>query len=517
MNDFAKPQPGAVIRPDVIAAKLQAMDNLEYPELSDQVSANPRLIELLWFIQAMSMRPGGLGKFAADLVQRFPDRVGTRSMLRLGKRGQYSIEQCREVWRDIPEAQRGRLQAPRSWEIELLIDSDFEALGRTETAAVPSAVKAKEEAEFANRLLDLNHAYFSEITLEAASRDLAARLAAFCNEQNRLFSGPWYFPELIPVLIQFMDEFAKQVGARLANTEVAARIFDALEFAWSQVEWVRIEGNSRFGKTESIQAWCEMRPGIARLVKVPCSNSEADLHLAFAEALGMQVDDTSPGPELRRKIEFVIRHARLGFCLDEAHWLLPERFSSDTAPRRLNWVRSELVDRHVPCAIVVTPQAYHSSVARYLKKTRYAFDQILGRTLAVTLPEKVSYRDLLAVARLNFPDVDEDCLGVVATAAEKSGNYFKAVEQVAKQARFAASKAGRPVTISDVLAVCRSMVPEEKAPARRPVKAVAAPTVQRPGMAVSEAMQGGLNRALVVGPGTDHNRISSPTDAVLTV
>ena len=166
-----------------------------------------------------------------------------------------------------------------------------------------AAERAEVNAEFDKRLLDLNRVYFTQLTNEAAQKGLAAWLASICNEAGRLFTGPWYFPGLIAALLEFMEEFAKEICARLAKTEVAAQIFDALNFAWSQGEWVRIEGDSRFGKTESIETWTAMRPGLARLVKVPCSNAEADLHRAFAEALGMEVDNVSPGPELRRRIE----------------------------------------------------------------------------------------------------------------------------------------------------------------------------------------------------------------------
>ena len=45
--------------PTILAGKLQAIRNEEYPALLKQIKERPRLVELLWFIQAMSRLPGG--------------------------------------------------------------------------------------------------------------------------------------------------------------------------------------------------------------------------------------------------------------------------------------------------------------------------------------------------------------------------------------------------------------------------------------------------------------------------
>ena len=51
------------VRPELIAEKLRAIRNLEEPRLSNEVREQPRIPEMLFFLQWRSMQPGGLPKF----------------------------------------------------------------------------------------------------------------------------------------------------------------------------------------------------------------------------------------------------------------------------------------------------------------------------------------------------------------------------------------------------------------------------------------------------------------------
>ena len=84
-----------------------------------------------------------------------------------------------------------------------------------------------------------------------------------------------------------MDSHAQHARQAIAMTEVALKVFDALEYAWSEKALVQITGDSRFGKTESVKTWCMMHPGKARLVTVPFSSGATDLYRAVADALGI--------------------------------------------------------------------------------------------------------------------------------------------------------------------------------------------------------------------------------------
>ena len=59
--DAAEEKPGR-IKPEAVARKLAAIRNRENLKLLKQIEARPQLVEMLWFVQAMSLRPGELSK-----------------------------------------------------------------------------------------------------------------------------------------------------------------------------------------------------------------------------------------------------------------------------------------------------------------------------------------------------------------------------------------------------------------------------------------------------------------------
>lgn len=109
------------------------------------------------------------------------------------------------------------------------------------------------------------------------------------------------------------------------------------------------------------------------------------------------------------------------------------------------------MDRNLPLAISVTPQAYNGAIARFVKKTCYDMTQFFGREfLPCVLPEVLSEADLISVARIHFPTIGNNALGYIANEARLSQNYLQAVEAIARRARFLAGKRGGAVTMNDV-------------------------------------------------------------------
>ena len=90
-----------IIRPEDVAKKLAAIRNHEYPVLLEQLAAQPRLAELMWFLQYTSMQPGGLVKFCADMFTQLPARFGTETM-RAAKRPEYTLQEKRSIYGEIP-------------------------------------------------------------------------------------------------------------------------------------------------------------------------------------------------------------------------------------------------------------------------------------------------------------------------------------------------------------------------------------------------------------------------------
>ena len=476
--------------PSSLAAKLAAIWNYECPELLDQVTANPRLVEILWFLQAMSLRRGGLLQFVNDLLAEFPERIGTPRMLRAKANG-YSLEDKIAICQEMPAAHRPRFPQEENYTIaEILSDS---------TPNEIAGMRARDRKAMEVALKEVTADSLKEICRLAALEKLPEYFTALCTQKAMGFnalapislseeecqeeidraladaisgcdvvarnaaaspSGPaqpcWFFHDVMGALTTFMTRNAAKVQQRLAMTEVVKRVFDTLDYALAEKVMVRIEGGTRFGKTEALSAWADMRPGLARLVRVPRDNSMVSFFKRIGEALGIDCSYGSNPSHLKERVEFVIQHGGLFLLLDEGHFLAPVNFTAATPPHRLNWVRTEIVDRGLPLAVSATPQAFKGAIDRFVKKTRYDMAQFFGREfLCSVLPEALSESDLIAVARIHFPGLGENALGYIANEARLSQNYLQAVEAIARRARFLSSKRGGGIKLKDIqAAVC---------------------------------------------------------------
>lgn len=445
----------AAIQSEKLALKLAEIRNLEVPKLAEQLQRQPRLTELLWFVQWKSTQPGGLFKFAAELVKQFPERFTTKTLA--GAKGsKLSYQEKRAIFNELPDPVANEVY-PRAenFGAEHLLDKSPVSHVHAE-AGIQSALRNWERDQFSAALG------------QYAVRMLPSYLAALCQDLHADFSGETeYCADAVALVFEAMALQGRNATERLAKTAVTDKVFDALEYAFSERCMVRIEGDSRFGKTESIRAWCESRPGLARLVNVPSSNTLCDLLRKVADALGIPWTYNTTQAELKIKVEFVIKHSGLFIVLDEGAFLLPQTYNRNTSPARLNWVRTEIVDRGLPLALVVTPQTFGPAVERFVRATKYAMEQFIGRTLyTAQLPCELAIGDLKAVAAVHFPELSDDALTFVAGAAMVSDNYLMAVEAIAKRARFIARREKRPsVTTADLDLAVSEVIPS--APALR--------------------------------------------------
>jgi hypothetical protein len=195
-----------------------------------------------------------------------------------------------------------------------------------------------------------------------------------------------------------------------------------------------------------------MYPGRARLVKTPCDNTDRSLFEAIAEAMGIELSLKLTSRELKSKVEFVLKHSGLMFIFDEAAWLIPQRYSPKTAPMRLNYIRSQILENGCPVAIVTTPQFFGPAAQKFERVTGFNMTQWKGRIMrTVKLPGELPERDLAAIVKHHFPEIDETCVNKVVGCALASESYLFAVLKIAKNARSVARKEGRcNITLDDL-------------------------------------------------------------------
>ncbi len=438
----------AKIHSEKLALKLA--ESVEVPALADQIYERPRLHEALWFVQWQSMQPGGLGRFAREFAAEFVDSFSPEPLVK-AKGRKLTYEEKRLIFENLPPAVQGKIGG---------FSRPLEPAAFLDETPIP-AIDYERQLQISLKQWDGER--ITSAIKECIASGLPAYLLSVCQDPQTDFSGETKFcsQDVLQVLITGLDSHRDRVLTRLAKTAVVEQVFDALDYAQSERCMVRIEGDSRFGKTESIKAWCESRPGLARLVSVPSSNTLWDLLRRVADAFGIPWTYRTGHCELKLKVEYVVKNSGMFIVMDEGAFLLPQSYNRDSAPVRLNWVRTEIADRGLPLAIVVTPQSYHLAVDRFVQKTSYAMEQFNGRTmLPVVLPCELDEKDMVAVARINFPELDEDSLGYVAAAALTSENYLMGVEAIARRARFLSKRhGGQAISLADLDKAISEVIP----------------------------------------------------------
>jgi hypothetical protein len=269
------------------------------------------------------------------------------------------------------------------------------------------------------------------------------------------------FPGFVEAVAVFADAYAETEMQKTADTSLRKTVISELDFARTSTVPMVLVADTRHGKTTAIETYCRAWPGRARLITVPDGQHEREFYAAFAEAFGIAVMPSVATRTIKDRVEYTLRHTGLFSVLDEAHYVLPHNYTKTTPPQRLNWVRAQIIDRHLPCALSCTPQSQQESLARYAQRTHYNLEQWVGRMpKPVLISDKPSYDDLVAVAKARFGDfpqvvIDELCDAadgkIGACKSRTTGETgFKIIELAGARARFLAAQRERKVTLADI-------------------------------------------------------------------
>lgn len=472
----------------------------------------PRRREILWFIQWASLQPGGIAAMVKRMVEKFPERFQTETMLtaRHDRQGAYSVAECLKVWADKNlcslEAAADCI-ARSSQSIDALLSDDatekrkLDIIAREALAAwnradndspksnlpprwhsapvkisfgelltmciggkpTPRDAVGDSFAALALRaaVVKYNRTWLMKQCAAVAIAELPDYLYALCQVKNKGLKNQWFCLHLEQTLLDYIDLHAREVSSQIAETVITKTVRSELDFAVSECVAVPIVGESRYGKTKSVANWCQMYPGRARMVTIPESNNERDFIRAHADALNIEYSATTSGATLKDKVEFVIASAGLAIVYDEAHYAIPLNYNDATPPRRLNWIRAKLIDRGVATAFFATPQSYKQSLAKYAEETGYRIEQWLGRVApAVILSDVIPVEEIIAVARTQFPEFSQAQLEELADRAIVSDGYLKSIELAGKRTRWLARQRGHDKpTAQDLSDACDEMMP----------------------------------------------------------
>ena len=457
--------------------------------------------ELVFALQYVSHQPGGLARFAEELIAWHPEQIATPSMQRLGfNPGQvYRAEQVREVRGEIPHGRdrfllKGEFAEydPIQCEPEII---EYEELGtgRKDRRFNSKVLEAKMAANVHPSCYPAED--FVRACRDAVCDHLASRLEKMCLDPATKIEGRWYFPNLIPVMRAHFARRTDEIAKGLADTITKRQVFEALDYSLAADGITFIEGLARTGKTYSLKAWCEQRPGAARYIQVPPTNDDLSFYRRIAEALGVSSGLSMKSTQLRDRVERTARSAKLVLVFDEAHAILSQDYRCRRRPTRIAWLMNELVNYGVPVVLCATPQFMEDKV-RIQERTGWAWEQFDGRIGHFTALERIlAFEELLAVARVHLPDVEEEALFGVAKYAQASSSYVGGIEHVVKRARYLAQKEGRSnVTTRDVTEAIKARLSLDMR------GKVASPLIKEGGTArLSDQPQENLDRAMQPG------------------
>jgi len=401
-----------------------------------QKLSDPDEIAMLWWLQQISWRDGGMERFAAEFLDANRERLGTPSMFKFGaKVGQiYTSAQVRTVRAEIgePWAQ----DFPLKGEVEEadpmvgLVAYDNPARrneARAKAAGYPTSYPATAFVK-ACRLDDRRFAQ----TLKCALVD---------PQSESLRNGLWYFPTLWDALCSLRQREIAAARERIVETAITRQVYEELDFARETRSFVLIEGREGIGKSEAARAWSDQHPGQAVYVRLESGSDEMTLYRAIARRIGTACSYARKAAEMRARIQDALQPGNLMLVLDEAHFLWPQSQSyQGSVPKRLDWLRTALVDFSVPVALVSTPQFFARQCDRF-RKAGWNANQIQRRlTRTMQLPEDLSKKDAIAIAKRYFPSVSAQDATRIAGAALITLGYLSTIVNLRKRVDFLASR-----------------------------------------------------------------------------
>jgi hypothetical protein len=417
---------------NLVAARCQLLDD-----------AN--VISILWWLQQISWREGGLTGFARDFLLSHTHLFGTKNMHRFGRKpGQvYTADQVRAVRSEL--RWEGRMAA-----VDFLLrgESSLSAILAAEARSQLGEGTDDDQRRHLAANADRNPV---EYPAEALIECCQVEPEAFADQLKQLLVDPatspvaglWNMPGLFPALVEIRTREAEQAASGIVETDVTRKVADALDFAHQQRAFVIIEGREGIGKTEAAVNWCARHPGQAVYIKLPSGDDEMTFFRAISKAIGTAYSRGFKPVQMRARIEDALQAGHLTVVVDESHFLWPQSFRTQRAsPKRVDWLRTAIIDSGVPVALVCTPQHFENQCERF-RKAGWNSNQIQRRvTHTLSLPENLGKADILLVTQKYFPDVDRVTLKRIAGVALGTIGYLGTIRDLRKRVDFFLSQGG---------------------------------------------------------------------------
>jgi hypothetical protein len=242
-----------IIDPEILAAKFEAASNGDAPAFAAQLAATPRVREIVVAIQWYSFQDGGLAGFAKSIIAHYPDAFATKTMLERAERQTFADYERDAILGEIAHSWSGescqyKPTKEEAWLKTRLWDRIYCGEG-TGFLLTPTIDDTGEKYK-----ASLGRADFQKLCQDFAADFLAEDLYRICTKPDAIIEPLWYCPAILDVLIKVIDRAAAESMSAIADTAISRAIAGGLQYCLEKRAFIRIDGNSRFGKTESLRA-----------------------------------------------------------------------------------------------------------------------------------------------------------------------------------------------------------------------------------------------------------------------
>lgn len=445
------------------AVEFEELRGLNGNRVADKVallaglSDEEKKARLLFFLQALSLREGGTRRIARELLEMFPQRIGTPTMVEIG---------CRPGKR-LTQAERDTIDEELHYAYSRAIDQVFGTkpaeVRHCKTTADEFYAECLEQLEsnldqFIERLCcdprlavtqdkdeEFQYGKLLRIIFEGTERESEGRSTEIAKLKH--------FQEILPTLFEYQERMENVVRESFVETSVGCTVFEALDYALETGRSVLIEGNSGIGKTTAIKAWCQIHSCRARHVQLKGITHRTGFFQEVSRALGVGRGGTTSASKIQTRIEQFLRRTKIMLVIDEGQYLLPPGNRVGTPPELINWLNTACYNEGVPFVISATSE-FSDRRAIVEKNTTWQSEQLRRRIRRYfALPSCPTDDDLQKVARKLLPRANPAMLDYVVGYAVSSKGFFQAITNAIEDAHLIASKAGRDeIKFSDMRA-----------------------------------------------------------------
>ncbi len=446
---------------------------------------SPEKSELLYFLQGLSLRDGGVKRIASELVEMFPERLGSPTMHKVGcKPGKRLLaDQSDAISCELLNTAAVRAMHAFSFSGR---SADEKQDVRTAEAWIEKCRELAEEglSDFIEELCcnpkievarqsesKSNYQRRAQIVLDEARVALRSdsKLAserpelksAIADRDLFRFAEVSYFHDVLGALFEYQRRYAESISTEFVETSISQVVFEAFDYALDTGRSALIEGNSGFGKTTSLKARCEMNLGRTRYLQLTAMMDRTSFAELLSQSLGVaRGKGFSPQRRLIRCQEY-LRRSKIMLVIDEGQYLWPQGKRVTVHPELINWIGTALYNEGVPFVISATKQ-FTLRRQHVERQTDWSSEQLRRRTRKVfLLPDAPTTEDLQAVARKLLSGLGEAAIAFVVGYAITSRGYFQTITDTAEDAQLLAKRAGREkITAKDL----QTAVKEWRAP-----------------------------------------------------